>query len=153
MSLKRYKTDVRLENEGVRFCAGFTEDGREQIFRLGRFSTSNKRFAEAYRKNIEPHMRNGELAPLSKEAYERIEQKSFAEGIILGWENIEVDWENAAGRSGPLEYSPEMALWIIEELRDLYKNEFEPDDPKTLYGAARRFGLFQQAKLEGEAKN
>lgn len=110
MDLKTFKTDPKLEQEGVWIPLG---DGKLRIARL-----NNPRMGAAFAALIRPY--RGGIVPPAEE--ERIMLDCLADHVLVGWENITRDGE-------PFPYSVEnakaalqikdFAEFVLERARDM----------------------------------
>jgi hypothetical protein len=104
MDLKTFKTDLKLEIEGVWFP--IDEKARLKVARYG-----NDRFKELMSKKARPYKQSIRNDTLPDRIYDKILIEAMAETILLDWENIE---ENDT----PIPYSVENAKRLLTEYKD-----------------------------------
>jgi hypothetical protein len=145
MSLKQlFGTNKTAEIEGVWIDITDNEDGSKCRMKLSRMGTSNRKFtqqmARRSKKSRGTAVDNMNVAKLQKEMIE-----VFASTILVDWENV-VDWRATEDESKPvfLEYSKDNAIWLLNELPDLFD---------VLTSEAMNITNFQVEANEAEAKN
>jgi hypothetical protein len=141
MSLyKSYKTDNKLETEGVTFEL---YDNRITMARAG---ASNPAFATSMNKRTQPYRRQiarNEMLP-AKEA--EIMRLVYADSIIQNWEVKDGDgWrQGIEGPDGTIPFTHENVVKTLEALPDLFME---------LQGLATSAQNYRKEQLESDAKN
>ena len=108
---KKYKTDKKLDNEGV-----FVDYGGGTKFRLARMSRTNQRYQKAMTEVMEQHEIALKRKSLDEDLAEELQIKVFVETILLDWEGVN------APDGQPLEYSKDAAIKLLTDLPDLYSD-------------------------------
>lgn len=122
----RYKTDKKLEEEGVWVDLG--EGIHVLVARI-----SSRRAREVRRRIMRPYESMRELPP---ELEERINIEVMAEAVLVGWRGITDEQNN------PIPYSKETAIRLLTEAQD-----FRED----VAGASLRRELYRQKAIEGNS--
>jgi len=106
---KHYKTDHRLESEGVEFAI---DDNTS--FLLRRFNAQNPKVKAAMAMHYKPYARQVEMGTLPQEKSDEITRKLFIDVCLVSWKGILDD----AGK--PIEPTKENALELFKALPDLF---------------------------------
>ena len=139
MSLyKLFKTDEKLETDGVWLEYGQTEQGKPIRIKIARAGGRNVAFAKALEKATRPYRKAIQTGTLDDKTATRLYQEVFADTVVLGWENVE-------GPDGqPLEFNKENVLKLFEDLPDLFAD---------LREQANNVSLFREEVLEADLGN
>lgn len=139
MSLyKTYKTDSTLEKEGIWLEYGLASNGEPIRIKIARAGGQNTRYVKALEKATKPYKKMLQAETLDNETAENIQQKVFAETVVLDWKNVE-------GDNGELmEFNVGNVLKLFSDLPDLFID---------IRQAAQQLALFREDVLEGDLKN
>lgn len=110
---KRFKTNDKLEKEGVWFDMG---DGTK--FRLRRFVGSNPNVKSAMAQLHKPHAKQIEMGTLPFEKEREIAIKLFLAVSLVDWDGIVID-------DKPTPYDPKIALEFFKHLPDVFAQLME----------------------------
>lgn len=140
MSLrKQFATNADKEQKGVPFKPGVVnEDGTEPTFYLARASQSNPAYVKVQDRIMAPHRAALARRLLPEAKFDELTRQVFAEGAILGWDNVL--WEDVAApddkdtpRGGHAEYSKERAVQLLKNVPELYEMLVQAADDRTRY--------------------
>lgn len=140
MSLyKQYETDSDIEKQGVLFDTGSTNSkGNAILIRIARAGGANDAYLKRMEVRFKPHQRALQANSMERKRIEALVRETFAETVVLGWENME-------DRDGnELPFSKENCIKLFEELPDLFGD---------LQDAATKASLFRKEIQESSAKN
>lgn len=134
MSLyKKFKTDSRVENEGI--WIDFGESGRIRIARAG---GSNGPFVRAMERVHREYRKQIQLDVLDAKKSVDLLVQVYADTVVLGWEGV-------TGEDGkPLPFNRENCAKLLRDLPDLFRE---------LQEHAGSMALFRESILEQDAKN
>lgn len=111
---QKFKTDERLEKEGVWVEYGEDESGLPIRFLIARAGGANKRFTMLVEKKMRPYRRALSTGTLDNATALSVMRECFAEAVIL-------DWENVTDENGEiLPYSQHACLKLLTDLPDLF---------------------------------
>lgn len=128
---KTFGSDASLEQSGV-----WVEiEGKR--FKIARAGGSNLEFAKAMRKKIGPFQRAIQNDRMDEIIARKLVREVFVDTVLKNWEGVE-------GPDGPIPYSKENALMLLEKLPNLMF---------LLQQKAEQFETFQQEEIEDDAKN
>jgi hypothetical protein len=133
MDIRKYRTDVKAELEGVWLPVG------DAKFLIARHN--NARYQAAWRRHMRPHWDAGTetFKQLPADEAIRITCDTLAETILLGWEGVTEGGE-------PVPYSKEKAL---EYLMDPAMHDFR----ELIVEASQDQARYRDRQLEAAAKN
>lgn len=126
-----FSTNTDLESgAGVRFEYGGDDGFAVLIHRAG---GANKKFSKVFAEKIRPHRRAHKNGTLSEEIAERIMIETYAETVVVGWENVrnekgeilEFTTENVVELFTRI---PEFYAEIVEQAQDLRNFRIEQED-------------------------
>lgn len=140
MSLyKQYETDPEIEKNGILFDTGSTnKEGKPSLIRIARAGGANEAYLKRAEFRFKPHHRALQNGSMERTRIEKLIRETFAETVVLGWENME-------DREGnPLTFSKEACIKLFEELPDLFTD---------IQDAATKSALFRKEMQEAAAKN
>lgn len=122
---KKFKTNSKLEIEGI--IAEYA-DGTDApaSFKLARAGGGNVNFAKAMERAGRPYRRAILSGNLDAKVAEKMYREVFAETVILGWSNVE-------GADGPIAFSKDNAVKLLEDLPDLYADLREQANDASLF--------------------
>lgn len=135
---KQFATDPRAEKEGVRFEIGVNGKGETIAFQIARAGGANIRYAKSVEAKTKPYRMQIQAGTLDNELAAKLMREVFAESVVIGWEGV----EDEAGN--PLDYSPEVAATLFEQLPELYA---------LLQEQSQNVALYRKDVLDGVAKN
>lgn len=136
-----FDTDRNLEKTGIVLQYGTTtRDGKDVPieFIIARAGGSNTRFDKVFEVKTKPYKRMIQADALDPELGKRIMRETFAETVILGW-------NNAQNREGDfIEFTKPNCIQLMEDLPDLFTD---------IQVQANKQSLFRVMALEEDAKN
>ena len=139
MSLySQFKTDKSIETEGVVLEYGKTDDGKIISIRIARAGGANLRYTKLLEAAIKPYRRQLQNETMDNDIAETITQRVYAQGVILGWENV----QDADGKD--MAFNVDNCLKLFKDLPDLWSD---------IQSQANRAALFRQEILEADSKN
>lgn len=128
-----FEADEAAEQNGI--TIDFGEYGEFIIARAG---GSNKRFRTVAERKMRPYRRQADNETLPEDVIDRIAAETFAETVMLGWNNVR-DKQKLL-----IPYSVENCIRLFKELPQLFED---------LRNEAMKFANFRQAEMEDDAKN
>lgn len=135
---KQFATDPRAEKEGVRFEIGVNSKGETIAFQIARAGGQNTRYLKAVEAKTKPYRMQIQAGTLDNELAAKLMREVFAESVVIGWDGVEDE------NGQPLQYSPEAAATLFEQLPELYA---------LLQEQAQNVALYRKDVLDGVAKN
>jgi len=136
-----FDTDRNLEKTGIVLQYGTTtRDGKEVPieFTIARAGGSNTRFDKVFEVKTKPYKRMIQADSLPPEIGKRIMRETFAETVILGWNNV----QDQDGEF--IEFTKKNCESYMEMLPDLFTD---------IQVQANKQSLFRVMALEEDAKN
>ena len=133
-----FKTNLKLENEGVKIEYGPNEDGTIPAFWISRMNKSNKAYSKAVEAEMKPYRRQIQLGTMNNDLAEQLLRKVFVKSILKGWENVRSE------DGAELEFGHEQALKLFSDLPELYED---------LRAKAESLAIFREEELAEDAKN
>lgn len=106
-------------------------------FKIARAGGGNTEFAKILRKKVSPFKRAIESDKLPEVQAKKLMREVFVDTVLKGWENVN-------GPDGPIVYSRENALKLMEDL---------PNLQMEIQRKADMFETFQKEVTESEEKN
>jgi len=125
-------------NEELESGAGVTIDYPGFSVTVHRAGGSNEKFKEVIAKKTKPHQQLLSRGLLDNDVSERILMETYAETVVVGWENV----TDAKGKKIP--YSPENVVKQFKAYPEFYK------DIRTF---AEKASNFRDAQEEAAEKN
>lgn len=147
MSLRKtFKTDRTAEVEGVVVEVAVNDhNGKPITIRIARMSSSNKRYTKELNRVTKPHMAAIQNDAMDNDLARKMLQKVFVDTILLGWSNLpKSELTGVETDTEELEFTPENALALFEEMPDLY------DDWES---RAQKAAAFREQEREVNAGN
>lgn len=147
MSLRKtFKTNKVAEVEGVEVEVAMNEHNGEAIkIRIARMSSSNKRYTKALSAATRPHTAAIQNDAMDNDLARKMLQRVFVETILLGWSNLpQSELSGDEADTELLEFTPENAFALFEEMPDLYDDWEE---------RAKKAAAFRDAEREISAGN
>lgn len=133
-----FKTDEKLESDGIWLEYGETETGDPIRIKIARSGGHNVAFAKALNKATRPYKKALQTGSLDEKTADRLYRDVFAETVVL-------DWANVQGPDGSLlEFSKENVLKVLQDLPDLYADIRE---------ASSNVALFRESAREADLGN
>jgi len=111
---KTFKTDAKLETEGILIQYGENSKGAMEAFRIARAGGGNQRFEKTLTQRTKPYRRQIQTDAMDAKVSKRIFMEVFVDTVLLGWENIEDENGN------PLAFNRDNALDLFTKLPDLF---------------------------------
>ncbi len=133
-----FKTDPKLEREGVLLEYGEDSQKRPVTIRVSRAGGSNVLFQKRLEAAVKPYRRQIQLDVMDTKQLERIVRQVFAETVVLGWENVEDKDGN------PLPFTVDNCVKLFTDLPDLYAD---------VQAQAQSAALFRETIREADAGN
>jgi len=126
MSLQSlFGTDKSKEIEGTWIDVTVNDDGTDCGFKVSRMSVHNRRFAAAIAKRQKKY--GVKLKTMGQEKNQSDMIEVFVETVLVNWQNV-VDFREGAQDnvvkgepSVKIEYSRENAIWLLNQLPDLFE--------------------------------
>ena len=119
MSLyKAFKTDESVETKGVWIEYDTQGDGKPARFKIARAGGSNRKYTAVLERKMKPVRRALATGALDDKVSERILAETYAEAVILGWENI--TWPDGNGAEKALSFSRENCVMVLLALPELF---------------------------------
>jgi hypothetical protein len=106
---KTFATNAELEQDGIEV---HFQNGA--FIRLARAGGGNIRYEQAMKRCFQPYRRALNSGSLDNKTVNEILQKVYAETVVLGWRDFELD-------GAALDYSPETALKLFREFPEFWK--------------------------------
>lgn len=139
MSLYRqFKTDSKLEKEGVLLEYGQNSKGKSICIRIARANSSNDAYVKRMEAKVKPHRRQIQNETIERALLVGILREVFAETVVLGWENV----EDENGKDMP--FTKDNCIKLFTDLPDLFEDVQEQ---------AQKAALFRAEIREADAKN
>ena len=135
---KQFATDPQAEKDGIRFEIGVNSQGETIAFQIARAGGQNVRFAKSMESKTKPYKTQIQTGTIDPETAARLMREVFAESVVIGWEGV----EDEGGKL--LQYSPEAAATLFEQLPELYA---------LLQEQAQNVALYRKEVLDNVAKN
>ena len=126
-----FKTNTDLVNDGVWYAVAYDENEQPIEFKIAHMGQSNTEYTKAL----------GEMVsgPSVTDAMSRaMMRKIFCKHLIKDWRNV----QNEAGE--PLQYSPDVAYGLMNDLPELYQ---------ALFVFAKDLDNYLESKVEAAVKN
>lgn len=111
-----YKMDENLEKEGILFEVGMNSKGEPMAIRLARAGGSNTKFGKVLEFKLKPFGGAQKIENMEREAIQRVMRETYADAVVLGWENF----EDQDGE--PLPFSKENVVKVFSDLPELFKD-------------------------------
>lgn len=144
----QFKTDPKLEKEGILLEYGTASNGKPTAIRIARAGGANVQFQKRADALIKPMRRQLQTETADQKQVERVLKQVYAETVVLGWENVEFPVLDANGSpTGETEFLPftlANCLRLFDDLPDLFADIQEQ---------AQRAALFRLVLQEAEAGN
>lgn len=139
MSLyKQFKTDSKLEKEGILLQYGTNSKGKDILIRVARAGASNDAYVKRMEAKVKPHRRLIQNETIERAVLIGIIREVFAETVVLGWEGVEDENGNE------LPFTKENCIKLFTDLPDLFEDVQEQ---------AQKAALFRADIREADAKN
>lgn len=139
MSLyKQFKTDSKLEKEGILLEYGTNSQGKPICIRVARAGAGNDAYVKRMEVAVKPHRRLIQNETIERAVLTKIVREVFAETVVLGWENVEDE------NGKPMPFTKENCIKLFTDLPDLF------DD---LQESAQKAALFRSDIRSADAKN
>jgi len=139
MSLyKQFKTDTKLEKEGILLQYGTNSKGQPICIRVARAGAGNDQYVKRMEAKVKPHRRLIQNETIERAVLLSIIREVFAETVVLGWEGVEDE------NGKPLSFSKDNAIKLFTDLPDLFEDIQEQ---------AQKAALFRADIREADAKN
>lgn len=131
MSLKKYKTNPKLEKDGVWVDYGPNEDlpGNPNMrFLVARAGGSNLQYEKAMEHLTKPFRRLIQSGNLSNAQAKDLQRQAFLSACLRGWEGISMP-----GSPDPLPFSTENAQKLFQEVPDILTGLIAEADGAAIY--------------------
>jgi hypothetical protein len=139
MSLyKRFKTDPKIEKEGVLLDFGKNSKGAQIYIRVARAGGANQAYLNRMEARAKPHRRSIQNDTIERVTLEKLILDVYAETVVLGWENVEDENGNE------LPFNKDNVIKLFTDLPDVYEE---------VKDQAQKGALYRQELLEADAKN
>ena len=140
---KQFKTDQKLEKEGVEF-----DYGDFKII-LARAGGANKRFARLLEQKTKPYKRAIQTETMDNEKALDLLREVYAEAVVLGWATkVKDKWvDGIEDPENPEKTIPATPENILKVLRDL------PEIFGEIQEMASKAALYRETVREDDAKN
>lgn len=138
---QKFATNKDLEKSGIVLQYGTTiRDGKEVpvTITIGRAGGGNVRFEKVFEAKTKPYKRMIQTDTLDPKVAERLMIETYAETVVLGWENVQDSEGNF------LEFKPENVVIILTDLPDLFSD---------IQSQATKMALFRTEINEVDTKN
>lgn len=122
-----YKTDDKVETEGVELNYGDNGHKEDTIIKVARAGGSNKDYQKAMTKALRPVQKQIQTQTLTDEAFNKIRLQVFLKTIIKGGSGL-VD---AEGKK--LDFTPENVEAVLTALPDLFLDIVEQASNPALF--------------------
>lgn len=142
MSLSKFKTNSRIEKEGVLVDYGPNEDlpDKPQMrFRVARSGGANVAHEKALEQLTKPLKKMIQTGNLSNTQAKDIQRKAFLQTCLLGWEGVSMP-----GSSEPLKFTKENAEALFKVV---------PDVLADLIETAANASAYREEQLEADLGN
>ncbi len=138
---KTFESDKDLEKKGITLQYGTTtRDGKDVpvTITIARAGGNNVRFDKVFEVKTKPYKRMIQTDSLDPEVGKRIMRETYAETVILGWENVQ-------GKDGEfLDFTHDNVITVMEDLPDLFGD---------IQVQANKQALFRVVVNEADEKN
>ena len=138
---KTFESDRDLEKNGITLQYGTTvRDGKDVPVEIiiARAGGNNSRFDKVFEAKTKPYKRMIQTESLDPEVGKRIMRETYAECVILGWNNVQ-------NREGVfLDFTKKNVELLMEELPELFAD---------IQTQANKQAIFRKVVLEDDAKN
>jgi len=127
MSLRKtFKTDKQAETDGVEMEVAVNEhNGQPITIRLARMGPTNRRYTAELNRVTKPHQSAIANDAMDNDLARKMLREVFVNTILLGWNNLpKSELTGDAADTQPLEFTPDNAHALFEELPELY-NDWE----------------------------
>jgi len=115
MSLyKQFKTDKKLETEGVILEYGLNSKKQPMRIRVARAGGANVAFSKALERATRPHRKALQSGTMDNKLADSIYKDVFAETVLLGWEGIEDENGEA------MAFNKDNVVKLFTDLPDLF---------------------------------
>lgn len=139
MSLYRqFKTDTKLEKEGVLLHYGTNSKGKDIMIRVARAGAGNDAYVKRMEAKVKPYRRQIQNETIERALLTGILREVFAETVVLGWDGV----EDENGKDMP--FSKDNCVKLFTDLPDLFEDVQEQ---------AQKAALFRAEIREADAKN
>lgn len=142
-----FKTDTNLEQNGIWLEYADNSKGAPIRIRIARAGGSNQRYNSTLNAKGKAYKQQIKHEVLSPEVSLRLVRETYAETVVLNWENVEFpvlkDGE-PTGEFEAAEFSVANVIRLFTDLPDLFLDVKEQ---------AENMSLFRLSLLEAEAKN
>lgn len=133
-----FKTDQRLEREGVWIEYGPNSKGQPMRILIARAGGANEEYTKGLEVATRPYRKAIQARALAKATQDKLYLDVFVGTVVKGWENMEnQDCE-------PLDYTPENVTWLFGALPDLYED---------LQEQANRIAIFREDLQDADVGN
>lgn len=144
MSLyKQFKTDEKVEKEGVWLEYGSAGEDKPVRIKIARAGGTNSKFLQLLEKRSKPYRRQIQTETIDPKVAENLFMDVYAEAVVLGWENVTAA-DLGETHETPLEFTKENCLKLFKALPDLFAD---------LREQANRVALFRLETREADAGN
>lgn len=109
-----YKTDENLETSGVILTYGENSKGKKIGIKVARAGGSNKAFQRVLTAKTRPYRRQIDQNTMDNATMEGLLREVYADTIVLGWENVEDENDQA------MECTRENIIKLFTDLPDLF---------------------------------
>ena len=139
MSLySQFKTDEKLEKEGILLEFGLTDNGKPIHIRIARAGGANKMYERLLEAEVKPYRRMIQNESIDNSIVQGILRRVYSKAVIIDWENV----QDAEGKDIP--FSVENCHKLLQDLPDLFLN---------IQDASQRAALFRVDTREADGKN
>lgn len=134
----QYKTDPKVEQEGVVLELGLNQRGEMAALRIARAGGANVAFSKLVEQKLKPHKRAVQTDSLDKAVADNIMKDVYASTVVVGWENMEDE------NGEPLEFTKDNVLKVLNDLPDLWAD---------VQATSLKASLYREQVREADAKN
>jgi hypothetical protein len=139
MSLyKQFKTNDKLESDGILLQYGLDSKGQPVVIRVARAGPGNTKFQKLLDRKLKPFRRQLQMESADEKVIEKVLIEVYAETIVLGWENVEDE------KGLPILFNKANCIKLFNDLPDLFAD---------VRDQAMKSSLFRAEILEGDAGN
>lgn len=134
MSLyKQYKTDPKIEKEGV-----ILQYGNGTSIRVARAGGANTEYLKLLEQRLKPHRRQIQNDAMDPVLLERLIKEVFATSVVIGWEGVDLE-ETENGPAVPqAPFTKENCIRLFDDLPALFADIQEQSQNIALFRAEIR---------------
>jgi hypothetical protein len=145
MSLyKQFSTDKAMETSGIELEYPNEDGAPSTIIRIARAGGANERYGKVLAHKCKPFRRQIQTETISPEKMDQIMMETYAETVMLGWENLDFEKTENGEAEKNVEFTHGNCIRLFKDLPELWAD---------IQSQATKVALFRKEDLEADGKN